>query len=126
MLYIRRIYTKTLKIILLFVLTILIMSSSGINAQTILTGTVTIEKENTPLTGVSIDIDLEAKTIKKLDLSYSNSFGVAVGVYENNVVFGLATTSANGFYTYNPSTGEVSSSAIITTEGYPYSFVTFE
>ena len=77
-------------------------------------------------TVVPVEIDLEAKTIKKLDFSYSNNFGVAVGLHENQVVFGLATETSNGFYTYNPTTGQASSSAVVTTTGYPYSFVSFE
>lgn len=80
----------------------------------------------TDRTVIPVEIDLEAKTIKKLDFPYSNSYGVAVGLYEDNVIFGLATTSSNGFYTYNKSTGTVSSSAVVTTEGYPYSFIAFE
>jgi hypothetical protein len=80
----------------------------------------------TDRTVIPVEIDLEARTIKKLDFSYSNSYGVAVGLYEDNVVFGLATTSSNGFYTYNVATGAASSSATVTTEGYPYSFVAFE
>ena len=76
-------------------------------------------------TVVPVEIDLAAKSIKKLDFPYSNSFGVSVGKYEDYIVFGLATTNANGYYTYNPSTGEASTSAIITTEGYPYTFNAF-
>lgn len=80
----------------------------------------------TDRTVIPVEIDLVAQTIKKLDFPYSNSFGVSVGVYENDVVFGLATNSANGYYTYNPATGIASSSAVITTEGYPYTFTSFE
>lgn len=72
-----------------------------------------------------VEIDLSAKTITKLGLPYSNSYGVSVGIYNNQIIFGLATTSANGYYLYNPSTKEAGSSAVITTEGYPYSINTF-
>lgn len=80
----------------------------------------------TDRTVVPVEIDLAAKTIKKLDLPYSNNFGVAVSEYEGQIVFGLATTSSNGFYTYNPTTNDASSSATVTTEGYPYFLVNFE
>lgn len=77
-------------------------------------------------TVIPVEIDIYAKTIKTLGLPRSNSFGVSVGVYENHVVFGLATETSNGFFTYNPATGSASSSAVITTTGYPFSFVSFE
>jgi len=80
----------------------------------------------TDRTVIPVEIDITAKTIKKLDFPYSNSFGVAVGVCDGQVVFGLATTSSTGYFTYNPTTGESSSSAVVTTTGYPYSFVSFE
>ncbi len=73
-----------------------------------------------------VEIDLKTKTMKALGLPRSNAFGVSVGIYDGMVVFGLATETSNGFYTYNPTTGEASSSAIISTEGYPYTFVNFE
>ena len=73
-------------------------------------------------TVVPVEIDLQNQTITKLDFPYSNNFGVAVSTYEDYVVFGLATTTDNGFYTYKPATGECSSSAILQTEGYPYTF----
>lgn len=80
----------------------------------------------TDRTVIPVKIDITAKTIKKLDFPYSNSFGVAVGEFDGQVVFGLATTSSTGYFTYNPTTGESSSSAVVTTTGYPYSFVSFE
>jgi hypothetical protein len=79
----------------------------------------------TDRTVVPVEIDLSARTITKLNFPYSNSFGVSVGIFDNKIVFGLATTSSNGYYIYNPSTGEVSTKAVITTEGYPYSFISF-
>lgn len=75
---------------------------------------------------VPVEIDIYNQTITKLDLPNSNCYGVAVGTFEDQVVFGLATTTSNGFYTYDPSTGEASSSATVTTTGYPFSFVAFD
>ena len=75
---------------------------------------------------VPVEIDLNAKTIKALGFPRSNAFGVSVGIFEEQVVFGLATETSNGFFTYTPSTGTVASSAVITTDGYPYSFVALE
>lgn len=76
-------------------------------------------------TVIPVEIDINAKTITALDFPYSNSFGVSVGIHEDLVVFGLATETSNGFFTYNPSTSTASSSAVVTTDGYPYSFVSF-
>jgi hypothetical protein len=75
---------------------------------------------------IPVEVDLNAKTIKALGFPRSNAFGVSVGTYEEQVIFGLATETSNGFYTYNPTTGTASSSAVIITDGYPYSFVAFE
>jgi len=74
---------------------------------------------------IPVEIDLEAKTIKSLGFPRSNAFGVSVGTNEGLVVFGLATESSNGFFTYDPTTGSTSSSAVVNTTGFPYSFVSF-
>ncbi|MGD8781963.1 MAG: hypothetical protein PVH88_23745 [Ignavibacteria bacterium] len=74
----------------------------------------------------SVEIDLAAKTIKKIDLPLSNSLGAAVGIHEDIIVFGLATETGTGFYTYNPITKETSDSPTITTQGTPNAFRVFE
>jgi hypothetical protein len=75
---------------------------------------------------IPVEIDLDAKTIKALGFPRSNAFGVSVGTNEGVVVFGLATETSNGFFTYDPTTEATSSSAVVTTIGFPYSFVSFE
>jgi hypothetical protein len=80
----------------------------------------------TDRTVVPVEIDIAAKTIKKLDFPFSNSFGVSVGVFDDQIVFGLATSNSNGYFTYKQSTGEASSSALVKTDGFPYFFVAFE
>ena len=52
----------------------------------------------TDRTAIAVEINLAAKTIKKLDLPRSNSYG-GVGKYNNKIVFGLATDTENGFFT---------------------------
>lgn len=84
---------------------------------------VTDPKSPNPLkdrTVVPLEINLAAKTIKKLDFPFSNSFSYSVEIYNDMIIFGLATTTASGFYTYNPATKESSSSPVITTQGSPY------
>lgn len=70
-------------------------------------------------TVASVEIDLYKKTIKKLDLPMSNSYGVAVGVHKNYVLFGLATYKSTGYFSYNIKTKKTSKEAIIKTTGYP-------
>lgn len=73
-----------------------------------------------------VEIDLEAKTIKALPLPRSNGYSVVVGIYDNQVVFGLATDTDTGFYTYTPASGTASGQAVITVTGYPYKFYQFK
>ncbi|TKG91995.1 hypothetical protein EYV94_20500 [Puteibacter caeruleilacunae] len=67
----------------------------------------------------SVEIDLANKTIKNLGIPRSNSFGMSVGMYKNQIIFGLATTDSNGFYTYDLTSKKTSDNAIITVTGYP-------
>lgn len=80
----------------------------------------------TDRTVVPVEIDLAAQTIKKIGLPRSNIFGVSVGTFENYVVFGLATDDSNGFYTYDAISGATSSSAVVTTNGFPTAFISFK
>lgn len=73
-----------------------------------------------------IEIDLNAKTMKSLGLPRSNGYGTVVGIYDDQIVFGLATDIENGYFTYNPTTGTANSNAIISVTGYPYKFYQFE
>lgn len=73
-----------------------------------------------------VEVDIYSKTIKKLDLPLTNSYGTAVGVYNDIVAFGLSTTVDNGIYTYNTNSKESSNSAVITVEGYAFRIDTFE
>lgn len=73
---------------------------------------------------ISVEIDLYTKTIKKLDFPKGNGFG-SVGVYKNNIVFGITSESENGFFTYNPSTEQASPNAIVKTTGTPSFFKAF-
>lgn len=73
---------------------------------------------------ISVEIDLYAKTIKKLDFPKGNGFG-SIGIYKDNIVFGIASESENGFFTYNPSTEQASPNAIVKTTGTPSFFKAF-
>jgi len=73
-----------------------------------------------------VEIDLSAQTIKTLGLPYGNFYGKGVAIYNGKTIFGLGTESDIGFYTYDLTTEEVSSSAVIKTEGYPYYLYAFD
>lgn len=73
-----------------------------------------------------VEIDIYSKSITALDLPYSNSFGICVGKYENDIVFGLSTADYDGFFTYNTNDQTTSSNALITTVGYPMFIYVFE
>ena len=69
---------------------------------------------------LSMEIDLYAKTIKKLPVPNSNNYSASVSLYKGLVVFGLATSKDKGFYIYNPATGKASPEAVIKVQGFPY------
>ena len=75
---------------------------------------------------VPVEIDLYNKTIKTLDLPKSNFIGRCATIYDGKVVFGLATASDIGLYTYDLLTGESSNSAVVTTEGHPAALYAFD
>lgn len=76
-------------------------------------------------TVVPIEIDLNAKTAKRINIDRGNSFGQAIALYNDKVIFGLGTETQNGYFTYDPITGDVSTSPIIKVTGYPYSMRIF-
>ena len=74
---------------------------------------------------VPVVIDLVNKTVKKLEVPNSTGY-TFVGKYQDDIVFGLTTTIDTGFYVYNTSTNQTTSSAAIETVGSPIFFGTFE
>ena len=73
-----------------------------------------------------VEIDLSAKTMKSVGLPRSNGYGVVSGIYNNLIVFGLATDNDNGFYTYDAVMGKGSENAVVRVTGYPYKFYQFK
>ncbi len=74
---------------------------------------------------ISVEMDLYKKTIKKLDIPPTSSYAVSVDRYKDLIVFSVFSKESNGFYTYNPATGEASKEAVIKVDGYPFGFHTF-
>ena len=74
---------------------------------------------------VPVVIDLVNKTVKKLAMPNSTGY-TFVGKYQDDIVFGLTKNIDTGFYVYNTSTNQTTSSAAIETVGSPIFFGTFE
>jgi hypothetical protein len=67
----------------------------------------------------SFKVDLTNQTITKLDLPYSNGYAASVTIYEGKVLWGLATSTGVGIYSYDPTTNTASTSPIVNTQGDP-------
>lgn len=67
----------------------------------------------------SFKVDLYNKTITKLDLPYSNGYAASINIFENKILFGLATATGVGIYTYDPATNTTSKNPVVTTQGDP-------
>jgi hypothetical protein len=74
----------------------------------------------------SFKVDVRNKVITKLDLPYSNGMAACVLPFENKILWGLATTTGVGIYSYDPSTNTASTSPIINTQGDPSIIEAFE
>jgi hypothetical protein len=65
----------------------------------------------------SFKVDLINKTITKISLPYSNGYSASVAIFENKVLWGLATTTGVGLYTYDPATNTASANPVVNTQG---------
>ncbi|WP_036932117.1 hypothetical protein [Prevotella sp. HUN102] len=79
----------------------------------------------TTLSRVPVIIDLNAKTIEKIEgFPVSTPFGEAIGRHKGVIVFGSANRDHNGFYTYDPESKKVTG-PVVSVEGYPSFFYSF-
>ncbi len=67
----------------------------------------------------SFKIDLVNKTITKINLPYSNGYSASVGVFQGKILWGLATATGVGIYSYDPVTGTAGANPVVTTQGDP-------
>jgi hypothetical protein len=67
----------------------------------------------------SFKVDIINKTIEKLDLPYSNGYAATVLPFEEKILFGLATTTGVGIYTYDPIANIATTSPVVNTQGDP-------
>ncbi len=64
-------------------------------------------------------IDLSTKIAEKIELSPTIGRGVGVCEYKNKIVFGMSSVDGDGLYTYDMSTGKVSTAPVVKTTGTP-------
>ncbi|ACF13465.1 conserved hypothetical lipoprotein [Chloroherpeton thalassium ATCC 35110] len=71
-------------------------------------------------------LDLSQKTAEKIDLPLTAGWAAkCVSKTDDLIVFGLSTDDGQGLYTYDPTTGESSSSPVVSTQGIPTSVMYF-
>ena len=71
---------------------------------------------------ICVEMNLYAKTIKKLPIPVTSSYGGAVEKYKNLIIFAINGKDDVGFYTHNPTTGETSTNAVVKVDGTPIFF----
>lgn len=74
----------------------------------------------------SFKVDIINKTITKLNLPYSNGYAASIIPYEGKILWGLATSTGVGIYSFDPSNNTASSSPVVTTQGDPSSIQVFQ
>lgn len=74
---------------------------------------------------VCYEVDLQSKTLNRLNFPLSTAYGTGIGIYNQKIMFGLITEQDAGFYTYDMQSGEASSSAIVKLVGDPWDFTHF-
>lgn len=74
----------------------------------------------------SFKVDLINQTIEKLDLPYSNGMAACVLPHNEKILWGLATSTGVGIYSYDPVTNSGSEDPIVNTQGDPSIIETFE
>lgn len=68
---------------------------------------------------ISAEIDIYARTIKKLPIPTTSSYGGAVERYKDLIIFTVNGKNDMGLYTYNLLTGETSPEAVVKVTGMP-------
>jgi hypothetical protein len=74
----------------------------------------------------SFKVDLAEQTIEKLDLPYSNGMAACVLPHDGKILWGLATSTGVGIYSYDPTTNTASEDPIVNTQGDPSIVEVFE
>jgi hypothetical protein len=74
----------------------------------------------------SFKADLAGQTIEKLDLPYSNGMAACVLPHDGKILWGLATSTGVGIYSYDPTTNTASEDPIVNTQGDPSIVEVFE
>ena len=78
------------------------------------------EQGHTAIADLAVEINLYDRSMKKIKgLDLSNGFGVMLALYKGTVLIGNSSTKANGIYSLDIQTGEVSKEPKLTTVGNP-------
>ncbi|RIY38036.1 hypothetical protein CKY20_00360 [Capnocytophaga canis] len=74
-----------------------------------------------------VKVDLSSKQVTLIKgIPVANGYSTGMGIYKNNTfLFGSINQTSKGFYTYDLSTGKVSTEPIIKVEGFPKFFYWF-
>lgn len=67
----------------------------------------------------SFKVDLVNQTIEKLDLPYSNGYAASVLPHDGKILWGLATSTGVGIYSYDPVTNTAGTVPVVKTQGDP-------
>ena len=70
------------------------------------------------------ELDIYNKTFRKLDLLPTTAWSACVGIYDNNIVFGMSGEQGTGYYLYDYKAGKVIGKKI-STQGSPFYFAKF-
>lgn len=74
----------------------------------------------------SFRVNLINQTIEKIDLPYSNGMAACVLPHEGKILWGLATSTGVGIYSYDPGTNTASEDPVVNTQGDPSIVETFK
>lgn len=64
-------------------------------------------------------LNLQAKTVEKINMPYSNGYAHYIMPYENKILLPMATKTGVGIYTYDPVSGTGTANPVVATQGDP-------
>lgn len=69
---------------------------------------------------ISVEIDIYAKTVKKLPIPNTCAYATHVSTYDDLLLFSVWGEQDSGFYTFDPTKGERSEETVIKMPGFPF------
>lgn len=74
---------------------------------------------------VPVLLDLNKKTMDRINIPITNGYAAAIGKYKGKVIFGNLNQKDKGLYIYDPATNTASDKAVVTTDGLPWQMHSF-